>query len=114
MGVKGTLNNPSDEDEGWCVEIGFRWKELAKYNSGPDRTTPPSLEDIWRVNFSRVQWEHEVEDGNYVRVPPTAPTFPLVSTPKISNTQRTTGYGAHREVSTCTSQNAGGKVMFVR
>ncbi len=70
VGVKGTLNNPNDEDEGWCVEIAFPWKELAKYNSGPDRATPPSLEDIWRVNFSRVQWQHEVEDDKYVRVPP--------------------------------------------
>ncbi len=115
VGVKGILNNPNDEDEGWCVEIAFRWEELEKYNSGPDRTTSPTLEDIWRVNFSRFQWQHEEEVGNYVRVPPTGPTFPLVSTPKISNTQRTTGYGAHREPSTCTSRNAGARsCLFVR
>ena len=68
VGVKGTLNNPADEDEGWCVEIAFPWKELAKYN--PNRATPPALKDVWRVNFSRVQWQHEVVDGEYVRVPP--------------------------------------------
>jgi hypothetical protein len=69
VGIRGTLNNPNDVDEDWCVEIAFPWKGLAKYNSGPERTTPPSLEDIWRVNFSRVQWQHEVEDGKYLRVP---------------------------------------------
>jgi hypothetical protein len=68
VGVKGTLNNPNDEDEGWCVELAFPWKELAKYNHG--RATPPAIEDIWRVNFSRVQWQHEIKDGRYVRVPP--------------------------------------------
>lgn len=68
VGVRGTLNNPCDEDEGWFVEIAFPWRELAKYNL--DRATPPLMGDIWRVNFSRVQWQHEVVDGKYVRVPP--------------------------------------------
>ena len=34
------------------------------------RPTPPQAGDLWRVNFSRVQWKHEVVDGNYVRIPP--------------------------------------------
>ena len=68
VGVKGTLNDPTDTDEGWCVEIAFPWKELAKYN--PGRPTPPEPGDIWKVNFSRVQWQHEVVDGRYVRIPP--------------------------------------------
>ncbi len=25
---------------------------------------------MWKVNFSRVQWKHEVIDGKYVRNPP--------------------------------------------
>ncbi|MGJ8656976.1 MAG: carbohydrate-binding family 9-like protein [Akkermansiaceae bacterium] len=68
VGVRGTLNDPGDEDKGWCVEMAFPWRELAKYNL--NRATPPEVEDVWRVNFSRVQWEHEVVDGEYVRVPP--------------------------------------------
>jgi hypothetical protein len=67
VGIKGTLNDPTDEDVGWCVEIAFPWKELAQYNV--DRATPPKPEDIWRVNFSRVQWEHVIEEESYVRVP---------------------------------------------
>jgi hypothetical protein len=66
--VRGTLNDPSDVDEGWSVEIAFPWAGLAGYN--PGRATPPSPGDLWRVNFSRVQWRHRVVDGRYVRMPP--------------------------------------------
>ena len=66
--VRGTLNDPSDQDEGWSVEVAFPWKALAQYNAG--RATPPESGDVWKVNFSRVQWKHEVVDGKYGRVPP--------------------------------------------
>lgn len=66
--VRGTLNNPSDEDEGWSVEVAFPWAGLAQYNKG--RATPPRPGDTWKVNFSRVQWKHEIVAGGYVRVPP--------------------------------------------
>lgn len=66
--VRGTLNDPSDRDEGWSVEIAFPWSGLARYNGG--RSTPPRCGDLWRANFSRVQWKHEVVDGRYVRIPP--------------------------------------------
>lgn len=66
--VRGTLNDPSDEDDGWSVEIAFPWSELAIYN--PNRSTPPQPGDIWRINFSRVQWPHEIVDGGYRRIPP--------------------------------------------
>ena len=68
VGVKGKLNDPTATDEAWCVEIAFPWKELAKYN--PGRSTPPVPGDMWKVNFSRVQWKHEVVDGQYARIPP--------------------------------------------
>jgi hypothetical protein len=68
VGVKGNLNDPTTIDEGWCVEMAFPWKELAKYN--PGRATPPDSGDMWKVNFSRVQWKHEVVNGEYVRIPP--------------------------------------------
>ena len=38
---------------------------LARYN--PGRPTPPAVGDDWRVNFSRVQWHHDVVDGHYVK-----------------------------------------------
>ena len=66
--VRGTLNDPNDLDEGWCVEVALPWDGLARYNKG--RATPPGHGDTWKVNFSRVQWNHEIVDGSYVRIPP--------------------------------------------
>ncbi|MDE0858747.1 MAG: carbohydrate-binding family 9-like protein [Akkermansiaceae bacterium] len=66
--VKGTINDSNDLDEAWSVEVAFPWKELCKYNK--NRPSPPTPGDVWKVNFSRVQWPHEIIDGRYVRIPP--------------------------------------------
>jgi len=66
--VRGTLNDPGDEDEGWSMEVAFPWAGLAQFNR--EGATPPQVGDIWKVNFSRVQWRHEVVEGRYVRIPP--------------------------------------------
>lgn len=64
--IRGTLNDPSDKDEGWSIEIAIPWKVLGEHAHRP---APPSHGDIWRVDFSRVEWEHEVIDGKYRKVP---------------------------------------------
>ncbi len=64
--VDGTLNDPSDVDRGWSVAIYIPWEALKQVAGCP---CPPSAGDIWRINFSRVQWEHDVVDGRYVRRP---------------------------------------------
>ncbi len=66
--VNGTLNDPRDTDRGWSVEIAFPWKVLGELAYRP---APPRDGDPWRVNFSRVEWRHEVVDGKYRRVPKT-------------------------------------------
>jgi hypothetical protein len=66
--VRGTLNNPADRDSGWSVEIAFPWKALAGYAHKP---APPRAGDEWRVNFSRVEWQHEIAEGKYRKVPKT-------------------------------------------
>lgn len=68
VAVDGTLNDPSDEDKGWSVAVAFPWAGLARYNK--ERPTPPQPGDMWKLNFSRVQWKHEIIDGRYVRIPP--------------------------------------------
>jgi len=87
--LDGTLNDPSDEDGGWSVEIAIPWSALvppagftlpaagdsARDAGGNDtgvRPTaapgaPPRPGDTWRINFSRVQWPLEVVDGEYRR-----------------------------------------------
>jgi para-nitrobenzyl esterase len=63
--VRGTLNDPSNEDRGWSVEIALPWKALAEYARRP---SPPGEGDEWRVNFSRVQWRHEVVGNKYEKL----------------------------------------------
>jgi hypothetical protein len=63
--VQGTLNDPSDEDRFWSVEIVIPWKALRQI-AGTE--CPPKPGGQWRVNFSRVQWEHEVVEGAYRKV----------------------------------------------
>jgi len=64
--VQGTLNNPSDTDTGWTVELAIPWAALAEHAGQP---TPPRDGDQWRINFSRVEWDTIIEDGKYVKVP---------------------------------------------
>ena len=63
--IQGTRNDPSDQDLGWSVEIAIPWPVLAQCAGRP---TPPAAGDIWRVNFSRVQWRTRIEDGRYVKI----------------------------------------------
>ena len=66
--VQGTLNNAADTDNGWTVEIAIPWislTDLARHAG------PPVEGEQWRVNFSRVQWQHQQADGKYQRVPGT-------------------------------------------
>ena len=65
--VTGTINDPRDTDEGWTVEVAIPWAGLKQYNKG--RATPPRRGDVWRVNFSRVEWTCDVTDGRYVKRP---------------------------------------------
>jgi hypothetical protein len=63
--IDGTLNDPRDTDRGWSVELAFPWKALAELAHRP---APPKDGDQWRVNFSRVEWQHEVVDGQYRKI----------------------------------------------
>ena len=73
--VDGTLNDPSDRDTGWSVELAFPWAVLAQ---AAGRPAPPRPGDIWRVNFSRVQWRIRPDDaGGYEKVTDPKTFLPL-------------------------------------
>jgi len=56
--IKGTLNKPDDEDKGWTVELAIPFKDLG---------TTPKDKGIWRLGFSRVEWDTEIVNGKYVK-----------------------------------------------
>jgi len=60
--VDGTLNDPSDTDRGWTIELALPWSVLeeAARHSGAPRNR-----EVWWVNFSRVQWRTEAVNGVY-------------------------------------------------
>ncbi|MCH2135965.1 MAG: carbohydrate-binding family 9-like protein [Phycisphaerales bacterium] len=62
--VEGTINDPSDQDSGWTVEVAIPWSSFADVSNVP---CPPGPGDIWAANFSRVQWPLEIVDGAYVK-----------------------------------------------
>jgi hypothetical protein len=70
--LEGTLNDPTDTDDYWSVEMAIPWSSLTQ------RTSPPNDGDQWRINFSRVQWQLEVKDNMYTKVinPETGRPFP--------------------------------------
>jgi hypothetical protein len=63
--VNGTLNDPSDTDHGWTVEIAWPWEGLKEIAGCP---VPPRDGDQWRINFSRVEWDVEVVGGKYRKI----------------------------------------------
>ncbi len=63
--VWGSINDPTDIDQGWSVEIALPWRVLRQATK---EHSDVLAGQIWRVNFSRVQWALEVEDGAYIKV----------------------------------------------
>jgi len=63
VSVDGTRNNPNDSDKKWTVEMAVPFSAL-QLGTGNQK---PANEQVWRINFSRVQWQTEVVDGIYKR-----------------------------------------------
>jgi len=49
--IQGTINDNSDIDKGWTVEIAFPWKGMTRLAGG--RSLPPKNSDIWRIFLGR-------------------------------------------------------------
>ena len=74
VSINGTLNNPIDRDSCWTLEIAFPFQAFSESKVA----LPPKPGDQWRINFSRVEWQTEVHEGNYVKVrnPATGRPYP--------------------------------------
>ena len=64
--INGTINNPNDIDNYWTVEMAIPIKEISQLKDPFDYHYPKS-NDIWRINFSRVNWDYELNKGKYSR-----------------------------------------------
>ena len=78
--IDGELNNPSADNRGWSLEIRIPWfslRECAKDSCYPDHYAP-NLGEVWRLNFSRVEYNVDIVDGRYVKRkdPATGRTLP--------------------------------------
>ena len=89
--LDGTLNDPIDTDRGWSVEFALPWTGLAPAAHMP---TPPNDGDVWRINFSRVEWHHHVVNGRYESSGNTA--WLTGSMRRFPTRPRTTGSGRPR------------------
>lgn len=61
--IDGTLNEPADTDKKWTVEMAIPFESLRL----GVHTRLPKEGTIWKLNFSRVQWQTEMTEGKYVR-----------------------------------------------
>ncbi len=88
--VDGTINDPSRGSRSWTVEMAWPWRSLRQLTKrfvppewlSPNsalaierrkdpkmKPVPPQPWEQWRINFSRVEWDIDVVDGKYRRIP---------------------------------------------
>jgi len=74
VSIDGTLNDSGDVDKRWTVEMAIPFSSLTL--DGPFKQ--PKESDVWKINFSRVEWQTDLIDGKYVRkkVPETKKLIP--------------------------------------
>ena len=65
VAIQGSLNQSSDTDNGWTVEIAMPWKGLDKI---AHTENAPNEGLQWHINFSRVEWLTDIVDGKYKKV----------------------------------------------
>lgn len=64
--IEGTLNAAHDTDQFWSLEVAIPWDGLTRYSPSP---VPPRDGEQWRMNFSRVHWQHRIDGNSYIKAP---------------------------------------------
>ena len=59
VAVQGTLNDASDVDTSWSVEMAIPLQALQATFRPAQRQLGDDV--VWRINFSRVQWQHRID-----------------------------------------------------
>ena len=63
--IEGTLNNHSDIDSLWTIEIAIPMNALLELKNG--KRSIPKEGEQWRINFSRVEWDFDIVNETYQR-----------------------------------------------
>ena len=62
--LNGSLNDPTDLDQSWTVELAIPW---SAFKGNAHTPLPPNAGETWRINFSRVQWPIEIGKAGYAK-----------------------------------------------
>lgn len=84
--IDGTLNDPSDKDKSWSIELAL---PLNTFRFG-GRNSSPKVGTTWKMNITRVQREVDIKDGKYIKRTgangrPVEPAYSCWSVPGIVN-----------------------------
>ena len=88
--VDGTLNNPGDIDRGWSVEIAIPWNVARQTRPSPDA---PRRRRSMADGFLRVEWQTEIKEGRYRKLPNVAENNWVWSPPGIIDMHRPERWG---------------------
>lgn len=64
VNLQGTLNQAMDKDSSWTIEMAIPFRSLFIGNYW----RAPAEGALWRINFSRVQWQTNIVDGKYEKM----------------------------------------------
>ena len=64
VAIDGTLNQPQDQDRSWTVEMAIPLRAVRM--GFPFQ--PPTEGTLWRLNFSRVEWDTRVVAGRHQKL----------------------------------------------
>lgn len=65
VNLEGTLNDNRDTDHCWTVEMAIPFRALALCSG---TSQPPRSGGIWKMNFSRVEWDYEFSGTSYRKI----------------------------------------------
>jgi len=85
--VNGTINNPSDVDTSWTVELAIPQSVFGDFSSWG------TFNNLWRINLCRVDWPLDIINNAYAR-PPIDHDYPKVG--NFSAWSPTGEYNTHR------------------